>query len=210
MDAVTVAQELYALRPGEFVAARNAKVAEARAAGDRELATEIKAMRRPTVSAWVTNLFAHEQGERIEQLFALGVALREAQTALSADKLRRLGAQRRQVITALASEAAALAAKRGQTVGPQIVADVEQTHTTGGERRNAAADMVGQPVIAGRPRPDGRCRPRGERHRRWISDRRSSAGELHHHRHGQRVASQHGEHHHRLRDRLGACPRNGF
>jgi len=127
MDVDTVARELYALRPGEFVAARDAKVAEARHAGDRELAVEIKAMRRPTVSAWVTNLFVLEQGERLEQLFSLGVALREAQTALSADKLRVLGAQRRQVIAALAVEAAALAAARGQTVGSQIVADVEQT-----------------------------------------------------------------------------------
>jgi len=115
MDVDTVARELYALRPGEFVAARDAKVAEARHAGDRELAVEIKAMRRPTVSAWVTNLFVLEQGERLEQLFSLGVALREAQTALSADKLRVLGAQRRQVIAALAVEAAALAAARGQT-----------------------------------------------------------------------------------------------
>jgi hypothetical protein len=127
MDVDTVASELYVLRPGEFVAGRDAKVAEARQAGDRELAIEIKAMRRPTVSAWVTNLLVLEQGERLEQLFSLGVALREAQTALSAEKLRALGEQRRQVIAALAVEATALAAERGQTVGSQIVAEVEQT-----------------------------------------------------------------------------------
>jgi hypothetical protein len=121
------ARELYALRPGEFIAARDAKVAQARQSGDRELASAIKALRRPTVSAWVTNLFALEQGERLEQLFSLGAALREAQAGLSGDKLRRLGEQRREVIGALAVEAAALAAKHGQTVGPQIVADVEQT-----------------------------------------------------------------------------------
>jgi hypothetical protein len=121
------AHELYALRPSEFIAARDAKVAQARQSGDRELASAIKAMRRPTVSAWVTNLFALERGERLEQLFSLGAALREAQAGLSGDTLRRLGEQRREVIGQLAVEAAALAAKQGQTIGPQIVADVEQT-----------------------------------------------------------------------------------
>jgi hypothetical protein len=127
MDAETVARELYALRPGEFVAARDEKVAEARRAGERELATEIKSMRRPTVSAWVTNLFAHERGERLEQLFSLGTALREAQASLSGETLRRLDEQRRQVIAALAGEASALAAERGQPVPARVVADVEQT-----------------------------------------------------------------------------------
>jgi hypothetical protein len=127
MDAETVARELYVLRPGEFVAARNARVAEARGAGERQLASEIKSMRRPTVSAWVTNLFALERGERLEQLFSLGAALREAQTSLSGETLRRLDEQRRQVIAALAGEAAALAAEHGQALPAQTVADVEQT-----------------------------------------------------------------------------------
>jgi hypothetical protein len=127
MDADTVARELYALRPGEFVAARDAKAAEARGAGDRALASEIKSMRRPTVSAWVTNLFALERGNRLEQLFSLGDALRAAQASLAGDELRRLDEQRRQVIAALAGEAAALAAEHGQAVPAQVVADVEQT-----------------------------------------------------------------------------------
>ena len=127
MDAETVARELYALRPGEFVAARDAKVAEARHAGERELASQIKSMRRPTVSAWVMNLFALERGERLEQLFSLGHALREAQASLSGDTLRRLDEQRRQVIAELAGEAAKLAAQRGQAVPSQAVADVERT-----------------------------------------------------------------------------------
>jgi hypothetical protein len=127
MDAETVARELYELRPGEFIAARDAKAAEARGAGERELAAEIKSMRRPTVTAWVMNLFALQRGERLEQLFSLGTALREAQASLSGDTLRRLDQQRRQVVGALAGEAAALAAQHGQPASPQVVADVEQT-----------------------------------------------------------------------------------
>ena len=127
MEAETVARELYALRPGEFVAARDAKVSEARSAGERELASEIKSMRRPTVAAWVMNLFARQRGEQLEQLFALGASLREAQASLSGDTLRRLDEQRRQVIAALAGEAAGLADEHGQPASPQVVAEVEQT-----------------------------------------------------------------------------------
>ena len=141
MDAETVARELYALRPGEFVAARDAKVAEARSAGERKLAAEIKSMRRPAVSAWVMNLFSLQRGERLEQLFSLGAKLREAQASLSGDTLRRLDEQRRQVIAALAGEAAALASERGQTVSAQVIGDVEQTLYAALADEDAAASV---------------------------------------------------------------------
>lgn len=141
MDAETVARELYALRPGEFVAARDAKVAEARRAGERKLAAEIKSMRRPAVSAWVMNLFSLQRGERLEQLFSLGAKLREAQASLSGETLRRLDEQRRQVIAALAGEAAALANEHGQTVSVQVVADVEQTLYAALADEDAAASV---------------------------------------------------------------------
>ena len=126
-DADTVARELYALRPNEFVAARDAKVAQARELGDRQLAAAIKTMRRPTVSAWVTNLLAIERGDELGRLLSLGVALRDAQASLAAEDLRRLGEQRRQVISALAADGAKCAAEHGQRVGAQVVAEVEQT-----------------------------------------------------------------------------------
>ncbi len=45
------ADELYALPPGDFRAARDERADEARAAGDKELAAAIRKLRRPTVSA---------------------------------------------------------------------------------------------------------------------------------------------------------------
>jgi hypothetical protein len=143
MDAETVARELYALRPGEFVAARDAKVAEARRAGERKLAAEIKSMRRPAASAWVMNLFSLQRGERLEQLFSLGAKLREAQASLSGETLRRLDEQRRQVIASLAGEAAALASEHGQKVSGQVVADVEQTLYAALADEDAAASVRG-------------------------------------------------------------------
>ncbi|WP_432171865.1 hypothetical protein [Streptomyces sp. 1222.5] len=56
MDLDAVADELYALAPSVFTAARDESAQAARAAGDRKLAEEIRRLRRPTLSAWASNL----------------------------------------------------------------------------------------------------------------------------------------------------------
>ena len=55
MSIDDVAQELYALVPEEFTAARNARAKEAKAAGDAELAAQVQALRKPTAGAWLLN-----------------------------------------------------------------------------------------------------------------------------------------------------------
>src|SRR5438876_12376841 len=102
MDLDRVAAELYALPPEEFTPARDKRAAEARAGGRAALATEIKALRKPTQGAWVVNLLARERPQDLGGLLDLGASLREAQAALQGDELRRLSAQRSQVVGALA------------------------------------------------------------------------------------------------------------
>ena len=75
MDLETVADELYGLRPADFTSARDAKAAEARTSGDRQLATQIKALRRPTTSAWLANLLARTRSEQVTQLLDMGESL---------------------------------------------------------------------------------------------------------------------------------------
>lgn len=53
MNLDDVADELYGLDPGEFVAARSARVEAAREAGDRALATAIGKLRKPTTVGWL-------------------------------------------------------------------------------------------------------------------------------------------------------------
>jgi hypothetical protein len=50
-----VADELYALHPDAFAAARDERVRRARAAGRKPLAGEPARLRRPTLSAWVVD-----------------------------------------------------------------------------------------------------------------------------------------------------------
>ena len=74
-----VAERLYALKPDEFSAARDAEVRDARQAGNRDLAREIGQLRKPTMSAWLINLLWRDQHDVMEQLFELSRELGRAQ-----------------------------------------------------------------------------------------------------------------------------------
>ncbi|MFF8278358.1 hypothetical protein ACF05T_19975 [Streptomyces lateritius] len=126
MDVERVIEELYRLNPGEFVAARDACVAEARKAGDTSAAKAIAALRRPTRATWATNLLAHERREEAGQLVELGRTLREAHRTLDAPQLRAAGRRRHQLVAALAREAAGLARAAGLPIGDTVVHEVEQ------------------------------------------------------------------------------------
>ncbi|MFI5987364.1 hypothetical protein ACIBEA_41660 [Streptomyces sp. NPDC051555] len=61
MDVESLAAELYELVPSEFTVARDAYVAQARKAGDKELAAAIAGLRKPTVAAWTAGLLARRR-----------------------------------------------------------------------------------------------------------------------------------------------------
>ncbi|MBF6062220.1 hypothetical protein IU500_09665 [Nocardia terpenica] len=122
-----IARELYGLDPGEFTAARTARVERARAAGDKRLATAIGRLRRPTVAAWAVNLLARQAPDEVSGLLDLGAALRDAQRTLSGDRLRTLTAQRQQVVNALARKAGGLATEHGRALSEGVLREVGQT-----------------------------------------------------------------------------------
>ena len=126
-DLASAAEQLYALSPADFTAARDEKVSQARAAGDRDLARAIGALRRPVVSAWLVNQLAREVGDRVAELVALGEALRQAQQDLSGERLRELSVQRRQLVAALLAEARRVAERDGRAAGLQVEREVEAT-----------------------------------------------------------------------------------
>jgi len=127
MDLDEVADELYALNPGDFVARRDERVADLRRAGERGLATAVKGLRRPTVAASVVNRLARQRPEEVERLVDLGANMREAQASLAGDELRALGRQRQQLVAALSREAARLAAEARHPVSDAVQREVEST-----------------------------------------------------------------------------------
>lgn len=130
MDFEQVADELYALPPPRFTAARNAAADRARVDGDPELAARLRRLRRPTTGAWLGNLLVREQPDEVRALLELGSGLRVAQSRLAGDRLRELGARRQQVVAALVRQAGAEAVRAGQRVGAGPLEELERTlHT---------------------------------------------------------------------------------
>ena len=122
-----VADELYALPPEDFRAARDERAAQARASGDKALAREITALRRPVVSAWLVNLLARDEKGQMSDLLALGDSLKDAQQALDGDRLRELSAQRRDLVGAMVTAMKRRAAQDGRAVSLQVEREVEAT-----------------------------------------------------------------------------------
>jgi hypothetical protein len=126
-DLASAAEELYALAPGDFTAARDERVAQARTSGNRDLARAIGALRRPTVSAWLLNQLVRETGDQVGKLLTLGESLRQAQKDLAGEQVRELSVERRRLVASLVAEAKRLAERDGRPVGLQIEREVEAT-----------------------------------------------------------------------------------
>lgn len=122
-----VAGELYGLGLSEFTAARDARARKARESGDRELAAQIKALRRPTLVAWLCNQLVRAHPDELGPLLALGAALRAATEQLDGRQLRELSVQQRTVVAALVAQARTLAHAAGQPVSADVERGLEDT-----------------------------------------------------------------------------------
>lgn len=136
-----IADELFALKPDDFTAARNERALEAKNSGDSELAARLKELHKPSPAAWVVNILVRERSAEISQLLELGASLREAQAELDREALSSLGTQRRKVVMALARQGAQLAESRGRRVTPAVVDEVART-LQAAMTDEAAADAV--------------------------------------------------------------------
>ncbi|GAB2449503.1 DNA-binding transcriptional MerR regulator [Conyzicola lurida] len=140
-----IADELLALTPAEFTAARNARAKQL----GGELGAAVKALPRPSAGAWATNLLARAKSDELAQLFALGDALRDAQSEADRDTLADLTRQRRALVSALAKLAAGLADDAGHAVNATAVAEVERTLQAGMTDPAAAAAISSGRLLRG-------------------------------------------------------------
>jgi hypothetical protein len=83
VDVDRVVLELHGLAPEEFKAARNALVKATKAAGEHTASDSLKALRKPTLAAWLANQLVRTDPDQVNDLTELGGQLREAH--LSAD-----------------------------------------------------------------------------------------------------------------------------
>lgn len=126
-DALTAAaDELYALVPEEFTAARNARAKDVKA-DDTELGTRIGEFRKPSPAAWILNQLVREQPDAIDELLDLGADLRDAQAAGDGKALTSVGAERRQLISGLLKQATHIADAADRSPSRAVLDEVEQT-----------------------------------------------------------------------------------
>jgi hypothetical protein len=131
-----VADRLYALEPEEFTAARDD---EAKAA-DADERKQIKALRKPTVAAYVVNMLARQQRDDVETLVALGDDLRKAMAGKG--DIRELSEQRRDAIRELVHSAP-------DAAGRELTAAVEEEVAATLQAATADPDL-GAAVLSGR------------------------------------------------------------
>ncbi|EWT04300.1 hypothetical protein N864_14615 [Intrasporangium chromatireducens Q5-1] len=122
-------QQLYAASLGEFMSVRSSLVAEAKQAGERELAKQVGALRKPTVAAWALNHFVREHPDELDAFHDFAELLREAQRTLDADQLRLLSRERARRVDAVARKVESAARTAGQPISDAVGDEVRQTLT---------------------------------------------------------------------------------
>ena len=111
--------ELYAVTPEEFVAARNALAKELKAAGAKEDAAAVAKLRRPSVTAWALNQVARSDAELVAAALDTGERLRVASDDAVAGRpegLREATAAERAAGGAVAKAAGALLGARASSL----------------------------------------------------------------------------------------------
>jgi hypothetical protein len=123
VDIDPVAVELYGLTPDEFTAARN-QLAKTVAG---PTAAAIKALRRPTLAAWLANLLVRTAPDGVNALTELGDELRAAHLSADGARLRALTPHRHDLVQALVKTARVEAKTLGRSVTPTVADRLTET-----------------------------------------------------------------------------------
>jgi hypothetical protein len=120
---------LYELPLGEFTAARDESAKRLRAEGQRELADQVKQLRKPTVAVWIVNRLAHDRALDVQRLVKAGEGLTKSQAAAAkgdaADKFAEARSEEQHALERLAGAARELAER--ESVGAPAIERAIQT-----------------------------------------------------------------------------------
>jgi hypothetical protein len=149
MNLESATQELYRVAPAQFTAARDNMAAEARQAGDAELASSVKKLRKPSVGAWLANLLVFEQPSDVERLVNLGDDLRSPRHSRDGERIRRVSKEKGDAVSKLVREARSKASRAGQSVSPAASQELEATLEAAFADPQAAESLLGGRLSGG-------------------------------------------------------------
>src|ERR1044072_7657206 len=121
---------LFKLPLAEFIAARKTLAAELKKAGRASEAERVKALAKPSISAWAANQLYWQHREAFDELIATGQRFREAQTSGRAAKvadMREALDARREALAELSELATALLKDAGSSPTPETVHRITTT-----------------------------------------------------------------------------------
>ena len=137
--------DLFELSPDRFTAARDQLAKVLRDGGDRESASSVKALRKPTLIAWALNQLSRRERPALESLIESGEALRAAQrkalTGVEAAPFRAAMEQRRKLVRQLTRRGMQILREAGR--GPQAAEEeIARTLETVSTDAEAATAML--------------------------------------------------------------------
>jgi hypothetical protein len=171
------AADLYGLPLDEFTRARDELARELRRAGKKEAADEVKALRKPPVSAWTVNQLARRHPQEMKALVKVGDELRKAQrqavTGRDPEILREATNRHRERLDELASIARRELGADGPTLQRVVQtlrsASVDKEPSKGllagtltGDVEQAGFGSLLSVVPPGRGRPRARPKPQAK------------------------------------------------
>jgi hypothetical protein len=127
VDEADVVAELFGGPRDEFLAIRSKRAAEAKAAGDPDLARRIGALRKPTVAAWLVNQLVRRYPEDADQLADVAGELGDAHRHGSGERLREAGQARRELLRRLEVRVRELAHDTGVRLSDDTATQIDTT-----------------------------------------------------------------------------------
>jgi len=132
MRVVLDPRDLYGLPLERFTAERNELSKELGAAGRRDDAARVTAMRKPSLAAWAVNQLERTQGRAVAALFDAGDALERVQSDLLAGRgdavaLREASKRERASVAELVESARGMLSSEGHELSPAMLARVSDT-----------------------------------------------------------------------------------
>lgn len=132
---------LYAEPRSTFLERRKELVGAARRDGDRDRATMIAALRKPSVAAHAVNLLAQTDDPALERLLELGAQVRQAFAAGEDGRMRELLRERNGAVADASKRAREVAKENGESVSAAVNDQIVQT-LRAAMAADDAADLV--------------------------------------------------------------------
>ena len=139
--------DLYGLPVEEFTKARDELAKELRNAGKKEAADEVKALRKPPVSAWAVNQTVRRNPQEAKALVKAGDELRKAQRGVVSGRdpaqLREATTAHRRLVEGLTEEARAALDERGAASAATVTRVAQTLRAASIDKETSKALMAG-------------------------------------------------------------------